>query len=817
MTDFFISYTRADLKWVKWIARQLEEASYDVVFQERDSRAGGNFLDWMDKKIKECKKVVAVLSPAYLAGEARFAKMERDAAVYLDKLLPIRVEEVKLEGLLGPIAYIDLVGLDEMKAKKKLLQEVNLEGKKLQVASEYPGNKNISVTKQERFPGLVPSIWNLPHLRNPNFTGREDVLNELHQALNSGQPAALTQAITGLGGIGKTQVALEYAFRYDSDYDIIWWVQAETPEVLAGDYAGLATKLDLPEKSQTEQALIITAVREWLEQHTDWLLIFDNAVDPGDLRDYIPRGNAKRILITSRHQEWGDLGRSIAVQTWPRQEAVDFLLKRTQQTDDEVAGKLAAALGDLPLALEQAAAYIKTSGISLQKYLSLFTERRKDLWKAERPPAAYHQDTVATTWSLAMKEVRETAPVGAEILNLCAFLAPENIPRSFFNQAAGYLPEALGEMFQDELDINAGIQALGHYSLIIIEPETLSIHRLVQAVAADKLSVDDKKSWVETAVKWCENDFPVGGYHDPRCWPKCVILLPHAQNILQYAERYQVFTKEMPALMAKIALYVHRLGVYPEAELLFRRALEITENTLGKDHPDMAKRFNNLAVLLYHQGNYADAENLYYKALAVDEVTLGKDHFVVAVRLSNLGNLHLSQNNYSKAESFYRQALEIMETKPEDDYSVMASCLENLANLLKIKGNYSEAESLYKQALEIIETKMDKDHPDMANNLHNLALLNITQGNYAEAEPLFRKAIKISEASLGEDHWEVAPLLNNLAGLLKDQSKYSEAEPLYRRALKILEAKLGSEHPNTIAGRNNLQGLLEAIKSSKKK
>ena len=197
---------------------------------------------------------------------------------------------------------------------------------------------------------------NIPHLRNRNFTGREIILTDLRKALSSGKPAALTQAISGLGGIGKTQIALEYAYRHQSDYDVVWWVRAEKPETLAADYASLARARNLPEKDEQEQQIIVEAVRRWLGQNKNWLLVFDNAQAPEDIRDYLPKEPVGHILITSRHQSWRGTASPITIKKWPREESVVFLCKRTGQKDEDGANAVADALDDLPLALAQAGA-----------------------------------------------------------------------------------------------------------------------------------------------------------------------------------------------------------------------------------------------------------------------------------------------------------------------------------------------------------------------------------------------------------------------------------------------------------------------------
>jgi len=223
----------------------------------------------------------------------------------------------------------------------------------------------------------LPHIWNVPMNRSPNFTGRDYLLNHLRKALQSGHAVALTQAITGLGGVGKTQLALEYSYRHASEYGIVWWVRAEEPAKLAADYAALAQPLDLPEKDAHELEVIGKAVWEWLGQNTGWLLVFDNAPSPEDVTRYFPHGTGGHVIVTSRDPNWRGVAGALPVQVMEPDEARKFLLKRTGETDEEAAAELAKELGYLPLALEQAGAYIEATGRSLSDYLQLYRKQAR--------------------------------------------------------------------------------------------------------------------------------------------------------------------------------------------------------------------------------------------------------------------------------------------------------------------------------------------------------------------------------------------------------------------------------------------------------
>ena len=675
MKDFFISYNRADEKWAEWIAWHLEEAGYAVVIQAWDSQFGKNFIEWMDEASKTSERTIAVLSQTYFTG--RFAKDEWTAAFYKNKLLPIRIQNFEIEGLLGPIAYIDLVGLDEDRAREKLLQDNKVERKKPLSAPAYPGEKKHTVSQPKRFPGALPPIWNVPD-RNPNFTGRKEYLEDIRQALTSGNPAALTQtqAISGLGGVGKTQIALEYAYRYMAHYDVVWWVGAET-ETLSANYAAFARAKDLPEKDAQEREVVIDAVRRWFGQNKGWLLIFDNAKGPEDIRPYLPKVATGHMLITSRHQSWRGVANPIAVKQWPREESIAFLCKRTGQDDKTGADVLAQALGDLPLALAQAAAYMEERSKTFDNYLKLYASRRKELWAKEKPPQDY-PETVGTTWDLAIEEVKKDAPAGMDILALCAYLAPDDIPRRAFSEANEFLPETL----RDELAVDDGFEALRRYSLIELTSERLSLHRLVQAVVQDMLDKTEKQDfWIETAVATIAGLWPQGTF-DVRSWPECERMMPHSTACVRHAEKHEIESTVLAALLNGMGFYLHARAVYGEAEPLFRRALAIREAQLGKDHPDVAQSLNNLTGLLQAQGKYMEAEPLLRRALAITEAQLGKDHPVVATSLNNLAGLLRDQGKYTEAEPLLRRALAIYEAQLGKDHPNTVMVQENLKILV---------------------------------------------------------------------------------------------------------------------------------------
>jgi hypothetical protein len=446
--DFFISYNKADREWAEWIAQQLEQiGKYSVVIQAWDFRPGGNFVLDMQRALVSCNRMVAVLSPDYFTSVFTApewaAAFGDDSSGLRHKLVPVRVRECKPEGLLANIVYIDLLSLNEVDAGKTLLAGVDSKPVDRVTPRPFPGTVEMVEMRMGRPPGMLPDIWNVPHPRNPNFTEPGQRLTEMRDALHSGKPAALTQALAGLGGVGKTQLAIEHAYRHASDYMLIWWVRAEQEATLAADYASLATALNLPEKDVAEQTVVIDAVRDALQHRRDWLLIFDNVNAPDDIRDYLPAFGG-HVLITSRHAAWGGVAQAVPVRKWTPEVAAEFLLKRTGDTDVDSAKELARELDHLPLALEQAAAYIESVGNTLKTYLAIFRKHQIEVFKHGRPGTDYPA-TVATTWEISFQSLEKESPAGAALLRLCAFFAPDDISREAIAAGADHLPDPLRE------------------------------------------------------------------------------------------------------------------------------------------------------------------------------------------------------------------------------------------------------------------------------------------------------------------------------------------------------------------------------------
>jgi tetratricopeptide (TPR) repeat protein len=659
-------------------------------------------------------------------------------------------------------------------------------------------------------------LWNVPLPPNPFFTGRKDKLEELANALAPGGAVALT----GMGGVGKTQIAAHFAHEHRGEYSAVLWAGAASQETLVSDFAAIASLLNLPEKDEKDQALAVGAVKRWLEGNRGWLLIFDNANDLATVRGFIPQSAKGYVLLTTQAQATGDI-QAIEVRDMLPEDGALLLLRRAKivKPDVELAAVADAAhdtamaiskeLGGLPLALDQAGAYIEETRCGLASYLDLYRQRRADLLKRRGGLGPDRPESVATTFALSFERIAGASPAAADLLRFCAFLHPDAVPEEIFSKGAPELGPNLGPIATDPLKLDAAFAEILRYSLLRRDPDarTLGIHRLVHEVIQDGFTEEQKRQWAERAVRAVNGAFPFVEFAN---WAQCERLVPQALACASLIEAYGFEFKEAARLLNAVGYYLGERARFSDAEPLYQQALAIREKVPGPGHPDVATSLNNLADLYYKQGKYAEAEPLHQRALAIWEEALGPGHPDVATSLNNLADLYRVQGKYAEAEPLYQRSLAVREKVLGLEDPDVAANLNNLAELYREQGKYAQAEPLYQRALTIWEKALGPEHPNVATCLNNLAELYREQGKYAHAEPLFQRALAIKEKTLGPDHPSVGISLNNLAVLYNIQGKYAQAELLYQRALAIKEKTLGSGHPSVATSLNNLAGLYRA-------
>jgi len=528
-------------------------------------------------------------------------------------------------------------------------------------------------------------VWNVPHARNPHFSGREDLLDRLDQQLApAGQAdtmitrrAALTQpqAIKGLGGIGKTQIAVEYAYRSRDlgYYTHTLWVNAASEETIIASFVTIAELLPaFAAKNETDQRKLVEAVKRWLELcEQRWLLIFDNVDNPDELpviQAYLPQRGSGSVLLTTRAHAVGSLAASIEVEKMGLMEGAQLLLRRAQRedhaSDEEIneATNIVILLDCFPLALDQAGAYIEETGCRLVDYLHVYQHRRTELLARRGLQTTNYPDSVATTWSLSFQRVEQANPAAAELLCLCAFFAPDRIPEELIRKGVAHWSPPLQQTAADPFTFNQTVAELLKYSLVkrLAETRTLSIHRLVQAVLLDTMEDRTQRQLAERVIRAVNEVFPSDAT-DVATWPQCLAYLDQVQACDTLIERYHLVLVEAADIFNRAGIYLNDHALYALAEPLYQHALTIREHQLGAAHPDTATSLNNLAGLYKNQGKYVEAEPLYQRALAIDEHVVESQPTKMATDLNNLAHLYVSQGKYAEAEPLYQRALAILE------------------------------------------------------------------------------------------------------------------------------------------------------------
>jgi tetratricopeptide (TPR) repeat protein len=816
--DYFISYTNADRGWAEWIAWQLKEAGASVVLQAWDMVPGLDFLHEMQKATTTAGRTLAVLSPAYFTSQ--FSEAEWRVAFADDpsgeqrRLIPVRVVDFKPAGLLATRIYIDLVGKDRQAARAALLDGVKAQPAAVPTEEPaFPGEQPAAVEvfapaqEEPRLPSAFPPVWRVPYPRNWAFTGRQELLEELAAGLGEGTATAITQAIAGLGGVGKTSLAVEYAYRQQSAFDVVWWVRAEEPATLTSDFTGLAGALNLPEHTQTDPAVVVAALHHWLADHGRWLLVFDNVTRPEDVTALLPPAGGGQVLVTSRWAAWGEWAKPLRLEVLSRDEAVAFVRKRTGTTDEQAARALAEALGDLPLALAEAAAYIEQTQVSLDEYLQLVQERAVELFGLDRPTGA--QRRVATVWSLSLERVQEEAPAAEALLQLCAFLAPDNIPRSLPREHAALLPEELGHLARDLLAYNNTLGVLGRYSLATVTPTALGLHRLVQAVIRARLK-DQEGQWAQIAVELLDAAFPEDSGEVAQ-WPTCQQLLPHALAVAEHAERLAVAGERIGGLLSRASRYLRARGQPRQARPLAERAMTLTEQALGPDHPTLGDRHDELGRALRDAGDYQAAREQLERALAIHMTSYGPDDNRVGYRHNELGLVLWNLGDLDGARTQLERALEIGQATLGPDHREMAIRHNNLGNVLRELGDLDGARSHHERDLEITQATLGPNHPEMATSHNNLGNVLADLGDLDGARTHYERALEITQATLGPNHPNMAIWHRNFGGFLADLGDLAGARTHYERALEITQATLGPDHPNFAILRGNLDSVLQQL------
>jgi tetratricopeptide (TPR) repeat protein len=805
--NVFISRAGADADFAAVIGSMLEAAGYKVTLQQWDF-ANRNFMERMHASLAGGARVVALLSPEYLRSDHCQAEWQNaiadDPLNTKSRLIVLRVAECEPMGLLRGLAYWDLVPIRD---NRPLLDQT------VRDAVRQDRDREAAIGPYWR---EARTIIDAEAIRPvPSFSGREEELAAISAVFaNDGT----TAVVHGLGGIGKSSVAREYAWRNRDQYAVIWWLNAQTEDrIIEGllRLGSLFTRgLDQLKDRRSAAQQVTSSILSGFAKPI--LLLFDNLEDERLLRAWQPR-TGSRALVTSRNATWSADVSAIALAAWPVETAVGYLQRESGRTDLTNADgtTIAEVLGSFPLALSHAAASLRGMRmVTPQKYMAHIGEHLSNA-----PRGTEYPSSVFATFSTSIAQAEHQAAGSAALLCFAAQFAPDTIPDELFRQpidaySHGLQPVVhesgaldLHSALADGLRLDEALGTLDHLSLLAFSPSsrTYSMHRLVQLAGRD-LVRGALRTWSECAVGVAYTAFPEVEFET---WAQCERLLPHARAALEALPADEA-SPTAGRLAHRCAAYLRERGEYAAGELLQTHAVAIRKRAFGSDHVEVAIALHGLARLYSHQGRYGEAESLYKRALVIQERAHGKDHADVADTLNNLGNLYGDEGRYEEAEPLYKRALTFWEAALGLSHSRVAVGLNNLARLYFWQGRYDDAERLYERALAIRQKALPPDHPDLASSLNNLALLYREQKRYEEAESRYTRALSIWETALGPQHPYVAACLHNLAELYYRQGRYDDAEPLELRSLMIKERAFGSEHPDVAFALNGLALLYSA-------
>jgi tetratricopeptide (TPR) repeat protein len=700
-------------------------------------------------------------------------------------------------------------------------------------------------------PGRVPAIWGNVPQRNKNFTGRADILMRLRDRASSRVTAVLPSeplphALQGLGGVGKTAVAIEYAHRFQSEYDLIWWIPSDQPALVRASLAALAARLGLEAATATGMEAAASAVLDALrrgEPYRQWLLIFDNADQPEELQDLIPRGPGD-VVITSRNHRWQSVIDTVPVDVFPRAESKEFLLKRAPKGLTEAdADRLAEELGDLPLALEQAGAVQAETGMPVDEYLRLLDEQVSQILEEGKPPE--YPVSMTAAWKLSILAVREQLPQAQELLRCCAFFGPDPIPRDVFRRGTRAAETRVSDLMANPILLARAIRELGRFALVKIEGRTILVHRLIQRLLRDELDPREQDSYrheVHLILAAASPPPPT----DRAVWPRYNELVAHvvspatelakchdsgvrafALNVIRYfyvsgdlascqsyAERFIAQWTADSGPDDKYVLDAQRhlgntlwqLGQYAEAYRLIEETLHRSQRVLGEREPLTLSLRNSLGASLRAHGDFVQALELDHANATLHEEAFGPTDPQTLRALNNLAADYSRNSRYREARELHERVflLQSEATSGVPELEVLASWI-GLAWAVRLSGSYTEARDVSEDARDYGREKLGPEHYETLRAVRGLsvALRRIPTG-YEEALETAETLLTAYRRQFGDDHPDTMAAEINLANILRTVGRTSEALELAEKTAAKYPNAYGPHHPFSYGCTGNL-------------
>ncbi|MFI6931714.1 FxSxx-COOH system tetratricopeptide repeat protein [Streptomyces sp. NPDC050287] len=791
VADVVVAYAAEKRMWADWVEHVLKRLGCAVTLHEisagpvEPADGSAHTLVLQSKAFQDSRYADSVWRA--LADTATDATR--------GPVVPLRVEDVPL---LEPT--VDLHRLDETECVTAL-----------QRALELPLQPVESSPAAPRFPGNRPGIWNAPQ-RNTTFTGRNLIMERIRNQLGDLSGPPQPQALFGLGGVGKTQLAIEYVHRFMADYDLVWWTSAEHLDDVVASLAELAPLLGSTgtEEDMTKAAQdAVHRLSRGLPTKR-WILVFDNAGDPAELARHFPTGDGGHVLVTSRNQAWSQFGTSQQIDVFQRDESVEHLTRRTNgglTTPD--ADRVAEAVGDLPLAVEQAAAWLAETATPIEDYLRQLARQTTEVLDLNQPPD--YPRTVAATWNVSITQLEKRSPAAVRLLQLCAFLAPEPIAQKLL-----YSKEMLTALkpydpsLQDSLLLGRVIREIGRFALAKVDQKTnsLQVHRLVQAVIRAQMPEEEQREArhvVHTVLAGArpDGDEPID---DPKTWTQFAVVWPH----LAASDARNCREADTRRLLIDRVRYQWKRGDFPAAKRLAEDLLQHWEPVLGQDDVQYLYLRFHLANVLRSQGRYVEARNLGQDVLERQRRALGEQHPHTYATMSALSSDLAALGEYSAAVELAKTAHAGFSEIFHESHRRTLSAANNLALALRMVGKYAESRAIDQDTLDRRTAVLGPDHPYTLASAERLGRDLREVGRYAESVSILSRTYASHKRLLTKDFPGTLRCAKSLAVSLRRNGQFEDARRLTEATCKEYRVQYTAATPDSLACDLNLAADLFA-------
>ena len=673
-------------------------------------------------------------------------------------------------------------------------------------------------------PDSSSSLWSVPFQRNPFFTYDERTFSTIRERLVAAKGSTSILTVSGIGGMGKTQLVLEYAYKYKEDYRAVFWVNADTQEQIEEDLVTLATLVHVPEthKREPNPKYLLHEFYDWLRNNPGWLLILDNVNEKLQVRSLLRLLQGGHVLLTTRTQGIGEIAENMVLEKMHPEIGALLLLRSARfltapeqfeslpLSERRQAVVLARRLDGLPLALDQAGSYMHATGCSLYRYILLYRQYRKELLEKKQTYTHLYKEydeTVATTWLVTFRQIKERSSPALALLHLCSFLYADSIPEHILIEGT-HEPECeLHLLKDDELALNDAYGVLLNYSMIRrnVRETAFSMHRLVQLILRDGLDENEQGCWAERAVRIVARAFTTSqGQHINQYFP-------HGQICAVWMKKYALESIETTHLLERVALLAYERGWYSLARPLLLRAYDAFIRQLGEDDPQVFRLFLHVAQVHMELGLYSIAISCYQKAKTVYEHFQEPHDLDILHCLNTITQAQLNLGNIEAAIENCREMFSIYNRLHLYSCAEFVTTAQIAAEMYTLLNETQFGRQFYLLACSKSEQVFGNNHPKFAFSLMKLVAFYQYLGENDGVKPLIMQALDIYQKTLGSDHPKTAQCLMSLAATACQEKDYQQAEQLSRRALTIRQQKLGLYHSDIASNLRQLANILQLV------